>query len=85
LPKNKVTDVLGYQLLKSGTSIGATYREANRAESRNDFIHKIGIVETARLIVSDWWSEKVPVGPIGRELMYNFIRGMNKAPIQAVE
>src|SRR6266581_5307651 len=45
LPKSKVNDVLGYQLLKSGTSIGANYREANRAESRNDFIHKIGIVE----------------------------------------
>jgi len=25
--------------------MGANYREANRAESRNDFIHKIGIVE----------------------------------------
>lgn len=45
LPKNKVTDVLGYQLLKAGTSIGANYREANRAESHDDFIHKIGIVE----------------------------------------
>ena len=45
LPKNKVTSVLGYQLVKSGTSIGANYREANRAESRNDFIHKIAIVE----------------------------------------
>jgi len=45
LPKNKVTNVLGYQLLKSGTSVGANYREANRAESRNDFVHKIAIVE----------------------------------------
>lgn len=32
-------------LVKAGTSIGADYREANRAESRNDFIHKIAIVE----------------------------------------
>ena len=44
-PKNKVTDVLGYQLLKAGTSVGANYREARRAESIDDFIHKIGIVE----------------------------------------
>ena len=44
-PKTKVSDVLGYQLLKSGTSVGANYREANRAESRADFIHKIAIVE----------------------------------------
>jgi hypothetical protein len=35
LPKNKVTDVLGYQLLKAATFIGANYREANRAVSRN--------------------------------------------------
>jgi len=45
LPKNKITDVLGYQFLKCGTSIGANYREANRAQSRQDFIHKITIVE----------------------------------------
>ena len=42
---DKVTDVVGRQLLKSATSIGANYREANRAESRNDFVHKVGIVE----------------------------------------
>ena len=45
LPKNKSTDDLGYQFLKAGTSIGANYREANRAQSRQDFIHKIAIVE----------------------------------------
>ena len=45
LPKGTVPHVLGTQLLRSGTSIGANYREANRAESRKDFIHKIAIVE----------------------------------------
>lgn len=45
LPRNKITDTLGRQLLKSGTSIGANYCEAKSAESRDDFIHKIGIVE----------------------------------------
>jgi four helix bundle protein len=45
LPKNKAADVLGYQLLRSGTSIGANYREAQRAESLDDFIHKIAVVE----------------------------------------
>ena len=45
LPKGRIGDVLGYQLLKAGTSVGANYREANRGESRNDFIHKIAIVE----------------------------------------
>jgi four helix bundle protein len=45
LPRTKAVDVLGTQLLRAGTSVGANYREANRAESRADFIHKIGIVE----------------------------------------
>ena len=45
LHKNKATDVINYQILKSATSIGANYREAARAESKADFIHKIGVVE----------------------------------------
>jgi len=36
---------VGRQLLRSATSIGANYREANRAESKADFIHKIGLAE----------------------------------------
>ncbi len=35
--------VIGNQLLKSGTSIGANVREAQNAESRPDFIHKFKI------------------------------------------
>jgi four helix bundle protein len=45
LPFGKIGEVIRYQLVKAGTSVGANYREANRAESKNDFIHKIGIVE----------------------------------------
>jgi four helix bundle protein len=56
LPKNKTSDVLGYQLLKSGTSVGANYREANRAQSRADFIHKIGIVEK-EIAETQYWLE----------------------------
>ena len=35
--------VIANQLLKSGTSIGANVREAQNAESKNDFIHKLKI------------------------------------------
>jgi four helix bundle protein len=45
LPKNKTGEVIEFQLVKAGTSVGANYRETNRAESRNDFIHKLAIVE----------------------------------------
>ncbi|MEA2572836.1 MAG: hypothetical protein QOH93_134 [Chloroflexia bacterium] len=45
LPRNQVTSVLGNQILRAGTSIGANYREANRAASRSDFAHKVSLVE----------------------------------------
>ena len=45
LPRNNVGDVLGRQLLKCGTSVGANYRSACRAKSQADFISKMGIVE----------------------------------------
>ena len=39
-------NVIRNQISKSGTSIGANYREANRARSKADFIHKIKICES---------------------------------------
>lgn len=43
LPKaNTVAQVLGKQVLRSGTSVGANYREAHRARSRAEFISKVG-------------------------------------------
>ena len=45
LPNNRVADVIRSQLVKSGTSVGANYREANRAISRADFKHRISICE----------------------------------------
>src|SRR5438477_12352763 len=38
LPNNRFGDVIGRQLLKSGTSIGANWREATRASSKRHFI-----------------------------------------------
>jgi four helix bundle protein len=56
LPIGRIGDVIKYQLVKAGTSVGANYREANRAESRNDFIHKIAIVEK-EASESQYWLE----------------------------
>lgn len=41
LPKTEVSKILGRQLLRSGTSIGAHYREACRARSDAEFISKM--------------------------------------------
>ena len=45
LPKTNTTRVIGGQLLKAGTSVGANYRAACRVRSTADFIAKMGIVE----------------------------------------
>ena len=45
LPQTRVADVIGKQLLRSATSVGANYRAACRAKSTADLIAKLGIVE----------------------------------------
>ena len=42
LPKSTLAQTLGKQVLRSGTSVGANYREAHRSRSKNEFIAKIG-------------------------------------------
>ena len=42
-PSNDSIRVVKYQLAKSSTSIGANYEEAQAAESKDDFVHKVGI------------------------------------------
>jgi four helix bundle protein len=42
LPKSTEAQVLGKQVLRSGTSVGANYREASRSRSKPEFIAKIG-------------------------------------------
>jgi len=55
---------MGRQLLRSGTSIGANYREANRAESKSDFIHKVGIAEK-EASETEYWLEICEAAPLG--------------------
>ena len=43
LPPDISVKVIAYQLGKSASSIGANYHEANRSESRDDFVHKVSI------------------------------------------
>src|SRR3972149_5953990 len=42
LPKATETQIIGKQMLRSGTSVGAHYREADRGKSTPDFITKYG-------------------------------------------
>lgn len=56
LPNRRAGWVIGDQLMRSGTSVGANYRSACRARSRRDFIAKMGIVEE-EADESDYWLE----------------------------
>jgi len=56
LPKSETCRILGRQLLRSGTSVGANYRAACRAKSTADFISKMGTVEE-EADESSYWLE----------------------------
>src|SRR2546421_8354137 len=54
LPRTRELDVLARQLVRSATSIGANYREANRGVSRADFTNKIGTVQKEAAETQYW-------------------------------
>jgi len=56
LPKSTEAQVLGRQVLRSGTSVGANYREAYRSRSKVEFIAKIGDC-LKELEESSYWFE----------------------------
>ena len=54
LPNTPESKVIRNQITKSGTSIGANYREANRSRSKADFINKIKICESEASETTYW-------------------------------
>ena len=66
LPNTKSAVVIGNQLLRSGTSVGANYRAACRAKSTADLIHKLSIVEEEG-DESLYWMELLVAAKIVRE------------------
>jgi four helix bundle protein len=65
LPSGKTCDVVGRQLLRSGTSVAANYRAACRAKSPADFIFKMGIVEEEADESGFWIELLVESGKLG--------------------
>ena len=64
LPKSREADVIVRQLLRSATSIGANYREAQRGVSRADFKNKIGTVEK-EAAETQYWLELITDSALG--------------------
>jgi four helix bundle protein len=54
IPENSVTKPLIIQLVKAGTNVGANYCEADDAESKQDFKHKIGICKKEAREAKHW-------------------------------
>lgn len=71
-PDTPEARVIRYQFTKAGTSVGANYREANRARSKKDFVHKIKICET-EASESEFWLIAIERKKWGNRKMAHFL------------
>ena len=69
LPKNTAAQVMGRQLLRSATSIGANYRAACRGKSKADLIAKLSIVEEEADETAYWLELLIESGLTSRETL----------------
>lgn len=67
LPRSTTAQILGKQLLRAGTSVGANYRAACRAKSPADFIAKLGIVEEEADECSYWLDLLIEAGLLSHQ------------------
>jgi four helix bundle protein len=73
LPRNDlVAQVLGKQALRSGTSVGANYREAPRGRSKPEFISKIGD-SLKEIEETEYWLELVESGCVSAAKMADLL------------
>ena len=75
-PKGRTSDVIGKQLLRSGTSVAANYRAACRARSTADFISKMRVVEEETDESIFWMEILVDANIRGKKLLSDL---MNEA------
>jgi four helix bundle protein len=73
LPSNRTADVVGKQLVRSGTSVGANYRAACRAKSNADFMAKMGTVEEEADESAFWLEVIVESGLMKEELVKDLL------------
>ena len=78
LPKTTEAQVLGKQLLRSGTSIGANYRSAGRARSKAEFVSKIGVVLEESDETVFWLELLYESGILKPELLHDLLREANE-------
>lgn len=69
VPKNQINQPLVNQLIRSGTSVGANYCEADDAESKMDFKHKIGICKKESSETKYWLKMFLVAEPEYKEII----------------
>ena len=90
LPNTEAGKIVKYQMVKSGTSIGANYREATRSVSKADLRNKIGICMKEASETAYWievsveaemlvWERARPVYEECKELLAIFTASYNNS------
>ncbi len=74
LPSKPAAKVIGNQLLRSATSVGANYRAACRARSNADFISKMGVVLEEADESAYWMELLVESGLVTRQRLTDLLR-----------
>ena len=78
LPRTTEAQVLGKQLLRSRTSVGANYRAAGRARSKAEFISKMGIVVEEADETVFWVECLIESGIVKPELLTDILAEANE-------
>jgi four helix bundle protein len=78
LPRTTEAQVLGKQLLRSGTSIGANYRACGRARSKAEFISKMSIVVEEADETVFWIECLIESGIVKQELLSELLGEANE-------
>ena len=84
LPNDQTSKVLGTQLLRAGTSVGANYRAVCRAKSNADFISKFGTVEEEADESGFWLELLVDAGKLSLSKLAPLLQEANELTAIAV-
>ncbi len=84
LPATRAAGVIGQQLMRSATSVGANYRSACRGRSQAEFIAKLGIVEEEADETIYWFELLIETGLVPEAMLKDLIREANEITAMVV-
>lgn len=83
-PPNRSAEVIGRQLLRSATSVGANYRAAKRGRSSAEFRAKLGVVEEEADETVYWLELLAESGYVNPKLLDDLLREANEITAMVV-